>query len=1034
VADASQAQGLDPRTQAQEKLNRLPVDLETLPKELLARLEERARAPDRRLMVGRYLVAGELGRGGMGVVYDAWDPGIERRVAVKTIEPDLVPEEDRDEVIERFRRETKIVGRLHHPGIVTIFDYGEEREPSPGSAAVAGSKLFYYVMEYLEGQSLARVLRERRTMPDVEAVAIVTDILEALAVSHFAGVIHRDIKPSNIFLRGGTQAVLLDFGIAKTGSVALTRQGQILGTPSYLAPERLREKETPVDGRADIFSLGVLLFTMITGEAPFVGEDVYDVIDKIAKTAHPKLARSTPSGQALSRVLDRMLAKKPDDRYSSANEAAIALRGVLGLLRATSALAGDGLFVQGVRIRDEIPDNAATEIATPSSALPSLSDHEADTGRHALVASVEMPLSSVTPMDESGQMMGALSAETPVRMSELLGTRPELSLQRETRELDRGLAKSIPPPLPVRTLVTSRADSTVDDHRRSSSGEISYEGHGPTNDETTDDQTIADPDAGRRGGPEGLTAPKYPTVRGGHESIAASGSFSPSVKGAKVLTGPVNVLSKSPSGGTPVPLSARSPLFRAPSKPAIEKQQGEHLRASSAEHSEQKTEQDRSARPTVRKAVGPPPRAKRSRIEASLVDEDDVVVKPAPLDALKPDEMPTQTGFRVPQSSRDGPPQPIAEDVQNRIADPAERAEDRTHGGVMLKDDDSGETPELDMPRSAAVARKTFGTGRATNAPKTNSKGMPIQVRMVGNVGSSADRMRLVRRRGFMLLAAMLAAIAVGLLLGRLKQRGNASESAQENKPLVEPRAMKALPDSTNGEIAIVKPPPATEILQEASNAFLEGKLQKAERLYDSAVRASPEKSELRAKALLGHADVLRQLGNKEGAIESYRSLLADSPRSAESENARVALGELGVEVIQPVKRVQSAPKKIEPKEETDPSASALPKPEEKVEKKLEPPVVQITPDMTPEQKCRALMTIHLNDRAGAVKALTDLARVEPNIGCVYWHLGNSYKQMGDDRAALVSFRRFLEVEPGTPRRSAVEQKIRDLATKLEER
>src|SRR5262249_58266569 len=128
-------------------------------------------------------------------------------------------------------------------------------------------------------------------------------------------------KPSNIFLRNDRQAVLLDFGIAKTGSIALTRQGQILGTPSYLAPERLREKEVGVDGRADIFSLGVLLFTMLTGDAPFVGDDLYDVIDKIAKTAHPKLARTTPAGQALSKVLDRMLAKRPEDRYATSLEA-----------------------------------------------------------------------------------------------------------------------------------------------------------------------------------------------------------------------------------------------------------------------------------------------------------------------------------------------------------------------------------------------------------------------------------------------------------------------------------------------------------------------------------------------------------------------------------------------------------------------------------------------------------------------------------------------------------------------------------------
>src|SRR5262249_51716123 len=129
--------------------------------------------------VGRYLVLGELGRGGMGVVYEAWDPRIERRVAIKTIEPEMVAEEDRDEVIERFRRETKVVGRLHHPGIVTIFDYGEER-----SRTTAEAVLFFYVMEYLEGHSLARVLRERRMLPDTEAVSITADIADALQISH----------------------------------------------------------------------------------------------------------------------------------------------------------------------------------------------------------------------------------------------------------------------------------------------------------------------------------------------------------------------------------------------------------------------------------------------------------------------------------------------------------------------------------------------------------------------------------------------------------------------------------------------------------------------------------------------------------------------------------------------------------------------------------------------------------------------------------------------------------------------------------
>lgn len=1066
MADSSQASSaVDARAVAQEILGRLPVDLEGLPKEVLSKLEERARAPDRRLIIGRYLVCGELGRGGMGVVYDAWDPGIERRVAIKTIEPDLVPEEDRDEVIERFRRETKIVGRLHHPGIVTIFDYGEERDAGGG---VAGSKLYYYVMEYLEGQSLARLLRERRTMSDVAAVTIVTEILDALAVSHSAGVIHRDIKPSNIFLRGGQEAVLLDFGIAKTGSVALTRQGQILGTPSYLAPERLREKESPVDGRADIFSLGVLLFTMITGDAPFVGEDVYDVIDKIAKTAHPKLARSTPSGQALSRVIDRMLAKKPEDRYPSAAEAAVALRGVLKLLREHKPSTTDDLFVQGVQIREELPENAATEIATPSNALPALIDDDVDTGRHSvqvrdvdggtnrtrpppLVAGVrgnplattipedELPHSSVTPMDESAQMIASgpqmakpspSGPQQPIRAAELFGTRPDLALQRETRELDNTKSpKKLPPPLPVRTLLTPRPDST---NPAESSAERTYDSHAEHNDENTDDQTVADPDAGRRGAPEMSFRSQPPQPLSPSGAVYAQSSPSGAVRAQKSPSGPnVAISNKSPAQGTPSPISARNPLARGSSKPAIERgpPTGEQhvVRAASPDHAEQKTE---NARPTVRASKTAPARVKRSRIEASLVDEDDVVVKPAPLDALKPDELPTQAAFRVPPAATAA----LAEDVVSSIADPAEGArEEPTQGGVMLKED-SGETPELDIPRSAAVARKTFGArGDEKAKPKSSNKSAPIHVRMIGNVGSTQDRMRVVRRRGFMLLAAMLAAIAVGLLLGRLKQRGGGNDAASDdpNKGvIVEPRAMKSVPETTQGEPAIVKPPPAAEILQEASAALAEGKLEKAERLFDSAVRASSEKNPIRAQAMLGRADVLRQLGKKEQAIELYRTLLAEAPKSTESENARVALTELGVDATAPIKRPQPTNAALT-KKEVLPKEEAVAEPEPPPQK---PAMREITASMSPEEKCLTVISNYLNDRPGAVKALIELSRDEPRIGCVYWHLGNSYRQMGDDRAALSAYRRFIELDPNSPRKNAVEQKIKDLATKLEER
>jgi serine/threonine protein kinase len=1045
VADPSQAPAaLDPRVQSDSILARLPIDLAALPTEVLNRLVERSRAPDRRLMVGRYAVTGELGRGGMGVVYDAWDPGIERRVAIKTIEPDLVPEEDRDEVIERFRRETKIVGRLHHPGIVTIFDYGEERDQTG-----LGSKLYYYVMEHLEGQSLARVMRERRMLPDVEAVSIVANVLEALHVSHTAGVIHRDIKPSNIFLRNGREAVILDFGIAKTGSVALTRQGQILGTPSYLAPERLREKEIAVDGRADIFSLGVLLFTMLTGEAPFVGEDVYDVIDKIAKASHPKLARTTPAGQALSRVIDKMLAKKPDDRYSSASEAATSLRQVLALLRATPEL-GD-LLMNGVRVRDEIPESA-TEIATPSSALHSVGDEE-DTGRHHVpraqprTSSEALPGLGQTPAEILGlpRSDGATeiaTSESPVRIADLLGTVPEIALMRETREIGRGATAS---PRPEVTAVPAYSEGHEGD-----SGE--YEPHAEANDETTDDQTIADPDAARKSLGElarlahqrGVS--RTPARPSSQLEKVPSGPVSSVPKGA---SGPVSVApkgDKSPPGGSSIPSAAKTPsgpnvippLARTPSRSRDERQTEQIVRATSPDHSEQKTEGDRG-RPSVRGVVRPAQKSRRSRIEASLVDEDDVVVKPAPLDALKPDELPTQTGFRIPASVAS----PVAEDVAQRdehVPDPAERSSDGKPGfvgegsgdtsGELELDTGSDSMPELDVPRSAAVARRTFGArggpqGRAAGAKSS----APVQVRVTGTL--SADRVRLVQRRGFLLLIAMLAAIGVGLFFGKMKQRAQldgAERPGDAPKPIViEPKVSR--PNTAEGqtEPELVKPRPASEIIQDAAIALSEQKYAKAEELFERATRATPERSKLRGQAMLGQADALRQQGKKDRAVELYRSVLAELPRSAEADEAKVALGELGVPSELAVPKRDVAPTRAPSN-----AQSAAVKRDEPVV--AEVAQTELTSSMAPDEKCRVIAGRHLKAPDEAVKALTVLVTDDPRASCAYWYMGVAYSKLGDERSALGAYRRFLQLSPTTEKRAAVEERIKNLAAKLDER
>ena len=380
-----------------ERLSRLGVELSELPSMISERLRGRSEDTEKRLKLGRYLILGELGHGGMGVVYEAWDPHIERFVAIKTLEPELVPEPDiREETIQRFLRETKIVGRLRHPAIITIFDYGHEPEDMSRAELYRPGCIYFYVMELLEGESLASLMRRKKRLADKEAVTITRDVAQALAVAHKGGIIHRDIKPSNIFVRDGGQAVLIDFGIAQSQHTRLTHHGHILGTPSYLAPERLQEKQQEVDGRADQFSLGVLLYTMLTGERPFIGSSVKEILSNISKQAHRRVERETPAGKELSKLLDRMLAKDPGSRFESAEPIAQALEKIAANLERTSPIKGDLAATPPAAPVHAAMDNAATEVATPN-----------DPGQQVRFGELE----------------------------QVDGTRPDAALQRQTRQI-----------------------------------------------------------------------------------------------------------------------------------------------------------------------------------------------------------------------------------------------------------------------------------------------------------------------------------------------------------------------------------------------------------------------------------------------------------------------------------------------------------------------------------------------------------------------------------------------------------------------
>src|ERR1700733_8812315 len=209
---------------------------------------------------GRYEIIAELGRGAMGVVYKARDPKIDRFVAVKTVNLSSQNVEEQHEYRERFFHEAQAAGRLLHPGIVTIFDTGEEPE----------SRIPYLVMEYIPGQSLDRLLAEKtKKLPLDTALLLAGELAEALDHAHGQGVVHRDMKPANILVTPEGHAKIADFGIAKMNQANLTLPGHVLGTPAYMSPEQL--EGVRVDHRSDLFSLGGILYRMVTGYAPFQG-------------------------------------------------------------------------------------------------------------------------------------------------------------------------------------------------------------------------------------------------------------------------------------------------------------------------------------------------------------------------------------------------------------------------------------------------------------------------------------------------------------------------------------------------------------------------------------------------------------------------------------------------------------------------------------------------------------------------------------------------------------------------------------------
>src|SRR3984885_14838121 len=254
--------------------------------------------------LGKYEIKRPLGRGAMGTVYEGWDPIIARRVAIKTVRLPDASDPETEEGLARFRREAQAAGRLSHPNIVGVFDYGETRQ------------LAYIVMEFVDGPPLKDVLDKHERFVLADIVRIMEDLLSGLQFSHERGVVHRDIKPANVMLTASGQAKIADFGIARIESSLMTQAGTVLGTPAYMSPEQFMGQVG--DARSDIYSSGVLLYQLLTGERPFDG-GMSAIMHKALNTEPPAPSQlSVTAPASFDPVVRRAMAKRPEDRFSTA--------------------------------------------------------------------------------------------------------------------------------------------------------------------------------------------------------------------------------------------------------------------------------------------------------------------------------------------------------------------------------------------------------------------------------------------------------------------------------------------------------------------------------------------------------------------------------------------------------------------------------------------------------------------------------------------------------------------------------------------
>ncbi len=309
--------------------------------------------------IGRYTILEPLGQGGMGTVYRAHDPVIGRHVAIKliTIRPDLSEEEAR-QYRERFLREAQAAGALIHPNIVAVHDIGMD----------AATMRPYIVMEHVPGQDLKKVIKSTAPRPSAEAIRIVMQIAAALDYAHKRGIVHRDIKPANVLLSERGQVKITDFGVARLPGSDLTRSDQFVGSPGFMSPEQL--KGAAVDGRSDLFALGVILYQLLTGRSPFDGDTVSEVLYKIStQPVDPPSEILADVSPDFDPILEKALRKDPADRFQSGREMIDALLAVSGGDAAASVDVPAG-EVGAVGAAAQAPEGRGGEGGAPETATP----------------------------------------------------------------------------------------------------------------------------------------------------------------------------------------------------------------------------------------------------------------------------------------------------------------------------------------------------------------------------------------------------------------------------------------------------------------------------------------------------------------------------------------------------------------------------------------------------------------------------------------------------------------------------------------